>query len=202
MPVSPVQRQSTQPWGHHSLASFLCSSTSLGFWYIHMTSQPHRWHLSGMALVLNSAAAKKNIVTNASSVHQQIFRFWALGTYLPGWQQFLAFRIYIYTYSTWHQRWGAKCHTTTFQANHLFLIGCIRVCSKETRMDSNKSKICRFGHTDKHTNHDWNTHASRGFSYLQTLQGYYKEQHSVDTTQKQEFSCHVLCSDKLLDIYK
>jgi hypothetical protein len=90
----------------------------------------------------------------------------------------------------------------TFQANHLFFIGCIRVCSKETRMDITKSKICGFAHTDKQTNHDSNIHTSRGFSYLQTLQDYYKEQHSVDTTQKQEFSCHVLCSDKLLGVYK
>lgn len=144
-----------------------------------------------------SAATKKNIVTNASSVHQH--KYSGFGD-MPGRQQFHAYR------SRWHQRWGAKCHTT-IQANHLFFIGCIRICSEETRMDITKSKIWRFGHTDEQTNHDYSnththTHTSWGFSYLQTLQDYYNEQHSVDTTQKQESSCHVLCSDKLLDVYK
>jgi hypothetical protein len=87
--------------------------TSSGFRYMHMTSQVAIVLLSVLVLVLawlssQPAAAKKNIVTNASSV--QIFRFW--GTYLPGWQQFHAFWIYVHTYrSTWHQRWGAKCHS-------------------------------------------------------------------------------------------
>jgi hypothetical protein len=59
-------------------------------------------------------------------------------------------------------------------------------------------------YTDKHPNHDSNLHTGRVLSYLQTLQAYYKEQHSVsvDATQKQEFSCHVLYSDKLLEVYK
>ena len=140
-----------------------------------------------MCLAVSILVLAHNQLQSNSQLHkEQIFRAWRharLATILCVWDT-----------HTWHHRQapnGVTDEPIICPSEDAY----VSAPPRDTYGQRQVKDLQILTYTDKQHNHDSNTHTSRVLSYLQTLQHYYKEQHSVDATQNKEFSCHVLYSD-------